>query len=84
MIGQVRLRQASLKFIHHPTQHAATVLEVCAFAGSFLDLNVVPTKWRYLVPPTMAGSLQGKREPLACSNRRKDMEIISSEGFDSR
>ncbi len=30
----------------------AIVVGVCAFSGTLRGLELVPTKWRYLVPPT--------------------------------
>ena len=50
-----------------PTQRApdprkstgTIVVGVCAFSGSLCGLELVPSKWRYLIPPTSGYPLKG-------------------------
>jgi len=55
-----------------PTKNVgAMVVGVCAFLGTFRGLKLVPSKWRFLVPPTSG-------YPYRLLRKRKPLGIIDS------
>jgi hypothetical protein len=59
---QLMLKEIAQKLMEHsklkvlpkspPNTACTRLVGVCAFSGSLRGLRLVPSKWRYLVPPT--------------------------------